>query len=63
MLTVEDPYQLKEHGFKLYILSNSNKKDKIEKVANTLDLPYESFAKKPLKRRIFKSTKNNKSKS
>ena len=32
---------LKEDGIKLYILSNTNHKEKVEKVAKTLDIPYE----------------------
>ena len=40
---------IKEDGIKLYILSNTNHKEKVEKVAKTLDIPYELFAKKPLK--------------
>lgn len=40
---------LKEEGIKLYILSNTNHKEKVEKVANTLEIPYEMFAKKPFK--------------
>ena len=40
---------LKDEGIRCIILSNSNKKDKVEKVANTLDMPYILFAKKPLK--------------
>ena len=40
---------LKQNGIKLYILSNTNHKEKVEKVANILDIPYELFAKKPFK--------------
>ena len=40
---------LKQNAIKLYILSNTNHKEKVEKVANTLDIPYELFAKKPFK--------------
>lgn len=40
---------LKEQGIKLYILSNSNKKEKVQKVAKKLEIEYEYFAKKPLK--------------
>lgn len=39
----------KSQGFKLCILSNSNKLDKITKVADKLELEYISFAKKPSK--------------
>ena len=41
--------ELKGQGTKLYILSNSNKKKKVETVANKLDIPFAYFAKKPLK--------------
>ena len=40
---------LKEKEIKLYILSNTNQKEKVETVANKLQIPYEFFAKKPLK--------------
>jgi uncharacterized protein len=40
---------LKKQGIKMYILSNSNKKEKVKTVAKELDLEYEYFAKKPLK--------------
>ena len=41
---------LKGQGVKLYILSNSNNKEKVEKVANTLNIPYVLFARKPFKK-------------
>ena len=41
--------ELKGQGIKLYILSNTNQKEKVETVANKLQIPYEYFAKKPLK--------------
>lgn len=41
---------LKSEGIKFYILSNTNKKEKVEKVAKELDLPYIMFAKKPFKK-------------
>lgn len=40
---------LKEQGIKLYILSNTNQKEKVEKVALALEIPYQHLAKKPLK--------------
>ena len=40
---------LKENGIQLCILSNSNQKEKVEKVATNLQIPYFYFAKKPLK--------------
>ena len=39
----------KNHGIKMCILSNSNKEEKVRKVAIDLDVPYIFFAKKPLK--------------
>ena len=40
---------LRGHGFRLYILSNTNHKEKVEGVAKKLGVPYENFAKKPFK--------------
>ena len=40
---------LKKQGIKFHILSNTNKKEKVEKVSKELDIPYINFAKKPLK--------------
>ena len=48
---------LKGQGVKLYILSNSNKKEKVEKVANALGVPYILFAKKPAKKGFIKIQK------
>ena len=45
---------LRGHGFKLYILSNTNKKEKVKAVANKLGIPYKNFAKKPLKSGFLK---------
>lgn len=47
--TINWAHDLKKNNIKLYILSNSNKKEKVEEVAKKLDIPYEYFAKKPLK--------------
>lgn len=41
--------ELKEQGIKLFILSNSNKKEKVQNVAKKMEIDYEYFAKKPLK--------------
>lgn len=41
---------LKENNFKLCILSNTNKIEKVKMVAKELDIPYINFAKKPLKK-------------
>ena len=40
---------LKGQGMKLYILSNTNNKEKVEEVAKTLEIPYRNLAKKPFK--------------
>ena len=41
---------LKENNFKLCILSNTNKIEKVKMVAKELDIPYINFAKKPFKK-------------
>lgn len=48
---------LKEQDIKLYILSNTNQKEKVEKVANALEIPYQNLAKKPLKTGFLKVQK------
>jgi len=48
---------LKGQGVKFYILSNTNKKEKVEKVANKLEIPYIMFAKKPSKKGFLKIQK------
>ena len=45
---------LKEQGVKLYILSNTNHKEKVKHVADKLQIPYNYFAKKPLKKGFLK---------
>ena len=47
--TIKWANELAGQGVKLYILSNSNKKQKVKKVAEDLGIEYEYFAKKPLK--------------
>ncbi len=42
--------KMKGQGIKLYILSNTNNKEKVEAVAKKLQIPYKHFAMKPLKR-------------
>ncbi len=42
--------KMKGQGIKLYILSNTNNKEKVETVAKKLQIPYKHFAMKPLKR-------------
>ena len=54
---------IKGQGIKLYILSNTNKKKKVEKVSKTLEIPYINFAKKPLKSGFLKVQKELKEKS
>lgn len=48
---------LRGQGVKLYILSNTNKKAKVEKVAKALEIPYIMFAKKPSKSGFLKIQK------
>lgn len=48
---------LKGQGVKLYILSNTNKKEKVAKVADTLGIPYILFARKPFKSGFLKIQK------
>ncbi len=48
---------LKSKGIKLCILSNTNKIEKVKKVAKELDLPYINFAKKPFKKGFKKAMK------
>lgn len=45
---------LKGQGIKLYILSNTNHKEKVQQVADKLQIPYNYFAKKPLKKGFIK---------
>ena len=49
--------ELKGQGVKLYILSNTNDKAKIENIVKELDIPYQLFAMKPLKRGFKKAQK------
>lgn len=55
--------ELKAQGIKLYILSNTNHKEKVEKVANNLAIPYRNFAKKPFKSGYLKVQKELKEKA
>ena len=45
---------LQGQGIKMYILSNTNKKKKVEEVAKKLEIPFDFFAKKPLKKGFIK---------
>ena len=49
--------EIKEKGIKLYILSNTNHKEKVEEVAKKLDIPYQNLAKKPFKSGFLKIEK------
>jgi len=48
---------LKNNNIKICILSNTNKIEKVKKVAEALDIPFISFAKKPLKYGFKKAQK------
>ena len=47
--TINWAQELKKNDIKLYILSNTNKKEKVKTVAEKLGIEYMYFAKKPLK--------------
>lgn len=49
--------KLKQEGIKFFIVSNSNKKEKVKMVADKLEIPYVFFATKPLKRGFNKAIK------
>ena len=49
--------KLKQQGIKLYILSNTNHKEKVEEVAKALDIEYQNLAKKPFKSGFLKVEK------
>ena len=48
---------LKTQGIKFYILSNTNKREKVEKVSKELDVPYMNFVKKPSRKGFKKVQK------
>lgn len=48
---------LKKQGIKMCILSNTNKVNKVKKVADALELEYEYFAHKPSKKGFNKAKK------
>ena len=50
-------HHLQGQGIKMYILSNTNKKEKVETVANKLEIPYRLFARKPSKSGFLKIQK------
>ena len=45
---------MKSKEIKLYILSNTSHKEKVEEVAKTLEIPYKNLAKKPFKSGFLK---------
>lgn len=47
--------EFKKNNIKLYIVSNSNKKDKLEQVSKILGIPYVSFSMKPFKKGFKKA--------
>lgn len=49
--------ELKGQGIKMYILSNTNDKAKVQKLSEILDIPYRKFAMKPLKGGFLKVQK------
>ena len=49
--------ELMKKGIKFYILSNTNKKEKVETVSKKMNIPYINFAKKPLKGGFLKVKK------
>ena len=49
--------EMRGQGIKLYILSNTNNKEKVEKVAQKLEIRYKHFAMKPLKKGFNKIEK------
>lgn len=53
--TIRWAKELQGQGVKLYILSNTNKEEKVKKVAEKLgNIPYILFAKKPFKKGFLK---------
>lgn len=48
---------LKQNNIRLCILSNTNKIEKVKKVATELELPYINFAKKPFKNGFKRAVK------
>lgn len=53
--TIEWVNELKKAGIKFCIVSNTNKLDKVIYVAETLEIPYFHFAKKPFKTGFIKA--------
>ena len=49
--------EIRGQGVKLIIASNSNRKNKLDKISNLLGIEYILFAKKPLKSGLMKAVK------
>lgn len=49
--------KIKKENIKVCIASNSIKKNKVQKIANKLDIPYIYFSTKPLKRGLKKAVR------
>lgn len=47
--------EMKKNNIKMCILSNTNKIEKVRKVADFLNIPFINFAKKPSKKGFFKA--------
>lgn len=60
--TIRWARNLKKQGIQLYILSNTNHKEKVEEVAKALEIPYQYLAKKPFKKGFIKVQKELKEK-
>lgn len=57
--TVDWAKELQGQGVKLYLLSNTNKKEKVETVSEKLGkIPYKMFAQKPLKKGFLQIQKD-----
>ena len=54
---IEWSKKLQNQGIKMYILSNTNNREKVKMVAQKLNIPYKMFAKKPFKSGFIKIQK------
>ena len=55
--TIEWVNELKKNGIKFFIVTNTNKKKKVEEISKKLQIKYIYFAKKPLKSGLIKAKK------
>lgn len=55
--TIEWINELKKNGIKFFIVTNTNKKKKVEAISKKLGIKYIYFAKKPLKSGLIKAKK------